>query len=454
LPSLPSFDDESRALAHRVIDSIFDHIQNIGERPVVDFTAPEALARMVRSDAGYLELVSLLTSKSIQLHHPAYMGHQVCPPIPQAVIADFVISALNQSNAVWEMSPFATVVEKELMRWLADQVGYPAESAGTAVSGGSAANLTALLAARARWTTERGKTSAKPIVICSADAHYSVARAAVILGLPKESIITVPTDDHHRIDRAALEKVLESGIDPMAIVATSGSTATGSFDDLVALTDLRNRYQTWLHVDAAHGASLLLSAKLRHLVEGLGAADSLSWDPHKMMWMPLSMGAVLVRDARWLRAAFQADAPYLFDARQSDWNIGETTIQCSKRSDIVKLWLTLKTVGIEPIASALEHVTAVTRHLYERVRDSQDFEALHKPQFNIFCFRYRGDGSQSNLDALNQSIRDRVIRGGKAWITTTVLKGVRALRVTLINPRTGERDVETLLDLVRQVAGD
>ena len=409
---------------------------------------------MVRADAGYLELVSLLISKSIQLHHPSYMGHQVCPPIPQAVIADFVISALNQSNAVWEMSPFATVVEKELMRWLTDQVGYPAEAAGTAVSGGSAANLTALLAARARWNAERGRTSTKPVVICSADAHYSVARAVVILGLPKESIITVPTDDHHRLDPAALETVLRSGIEPMAIVATSGSTATGSFDDLRAMVELRNRYETWLHVDAAHGASLLLSAKLRHLVAGLDDADSLSWDPHKMMWMPLSMGAVLIRDARWLRAAFQADAPYLFDARQSEWNIGETTIQCSKRSDIVKLWLTLKTVGVEPIAAALEHVTAMTRHLYERVRESDDFEALHEPPFNIFCFRYRGEGSRTDLDALNQSIRDRVIRSGKAWITTTVLKGVRALRVTLINPRTGRREVEALLDLVRQVGRD
>jgi L-2,4-diaminobutyrate decarboxylase len=421
---------------------------------VVEFTAPEALARMVRSDAGFLELVSLLSSKSIQLHHPAYMGHQVCPPIPQAVIADFVISALNQSNAVWEMSPFATVVEKDLMRWLADQVGYPAESAGTAVSGGSAANLTALLAARARWTSERGKSGGKPIVLCSADSHYSVARAAVILGLPKDAIVRVPTDDRHRLDPASLEKVLRSGVEPMAIVATSGSTATGSFDDLPALVELRNRYGTWLHVDGAHGASLLLSARMRHLVAGIADADSLSWDPHKMMWMPLSMGAVLVRDSKWLRAAFQADAPYLFDARQSEWNIGETTIQCSKRSDIVKLWLTLKTVGVEPIAAALEHVTAVTRLLYERVRDSSDFEALHEPPFNIFCFRYRGDGSQTDLDALNQSIRDRIIRSGKAWITTTVLKGVRALRVTLINPRTGEREVEALLDLVRRLAGD
>ena len=245
------------------------------------------------------------------------------------------------------------------------------------------------------------------------------------------------------MDVGALAALLEN-VKPMAIVATAGSTATGSFDDLRAIAALCDRHDTWLHVDAAHGASVLLSPSLKHLVEGLDVADSLSWDPHKMMWMPLSLGAILVRDGVWLRRAFAADAPYLFHG-DSD-NLGEMTIQCSKRADAVKLWLTLQIAGTEPIARALEHVTAMTRYLYERVVASDDFEAMHEPEFNIFCFRHRSD------DETNARLREDVIRSGEAWITSTVLKGQRVLRVTIINPRTEREHVDAMLDAVRSAA--
>jgi L-2,4-diaminobutyrate decarboxylase len=186
-----------------------------------------------------------------------------------------------------------------------------------------------------------------------------------------------------------------------------------------------------------------LSPSLKHLVDGLDVADSLSWDPHKMMWMPLSLGAILVRDGVWLRRAFEADAPYLFHGARASDNLGEMTIQCSKRADAVKLWLTLQIAGTEPIARALEHVTAMTRYLYERVVASDDFEAMHVPEFNIFCFRYRGD---------NARIREDVIRSGEAWITSTILKGERVLRVTIINPRTEREHVDAMLDAVRRAA--
>src|ERR1043165_5633194 len=371
------FDSATRALAHQVVDALFDHVENIASHPVVDWHSPEEL-RTRLGGAAPMDCVRQLLDHSIQLHHPSYMGHQVCPPFPTAVIADLVISTLNQSTAVWEMSPIGTVIEQEIVRWLAGRAGYPPAALGTAVSGGSAANLTALLAARAKYPERR-------VVVCGADTHYSVARAAAIMGA---EAVSVPTNAAHRMDVDALDALLGT-VKPMAIVATSGSTATGSFDDLRAIAALRDRHDTWLHVDAAHGASVLLSPSLRHLVEGLDLSDSLSWDPHKMMWMPLSLGAVLVRDGVWLRRAFAADAPYLF---HGTGNLGEMTIQCSKRADAIKLWLTLQIAGTEPIVRAMEHVTAITRYLYEQVVASDDFEAMHEPEFNIFCFRARGAG--------------------------------------------------------------
>jgi L-2,4-diaminobutyrate decarboxylase len=432
------YDAGMRALAHQTVDALFDHVEGIAGRRVVDWQTSDELRARVRIDdlggADGMGLVSLLMDNAIQLHHPAYMGHQVCPPFPTAVIADLVISTLNQSTAVFEMSPIGTVIEQEVVRWLADRVGYPSTSLGTAVSGGSAANLTALLAARARWN-DSGRADNRPIILCSADAHYSTARAASIMGI---DVVKVATDTEHRLDLDALDAALREN-DVMAIVATSGSTATGAFDDLRAIASLRDKYDTWLHVDAAHGASVVLSERLRPLVDGLDLADSLAWDPHKMLWMSLSLGVLLVRDGRWLRRAFEADAPYLFNAERAGDNIGEMTIQCSKRADAVKLWLTLQMFGTQPFVSAMEHVTDLTRYLYDAVVASSDFEAMHVPVFNIFCFRHRSD------DATNAALRERLIRSGQAWITSTVLKGQRVLRVTMINPRTERGDVDRML---------
>jgi L-2,4-diaminobutyrate decarboxylase len=437
------FDRNMRALAHDTVDALFDHVENIAGRRVVDWQTSDELRAKARIDdrggAEAMPLIRLLMENAIQLHHPAYMGHQVCPPFPSAVIADLVISTLNQSTAVFEMSPIGTVIEQEVVRWLADRVGYPLTSLGTAVSGGSAANLTALLAARARWI-DSGRAAKRPLILCSADAHYSIARAAAIMGI---DVVKIATDDEHRLDLGALEAALGDAGD---VMATSGSTATGAFDDLRAIAALRDRFDTWLHVDAAHGASVVLSDRLRPLVDGLALADSLSWDPHKMLWMSLSLGVVLVREARWLRRAFAADAPYLFNAERAGDNIGEVTIQCSKRADAIKLWFTLLTSGTWPFVEAMEHVTDMTRYVYEKVTASDDFEAMHIPAFNIFCFRHRSD------DETNAALREKLIRSGQAWITSTVLKGQRVLRVTMINPRTERGDVDRMLDAIRRLS--
>ncbi|MGK2856019.1 MAG: pyridoxal phosphate-dependent decarboxylase family protein [Thermoanaerobaculia bacterium] len=464
---IPRFDDEHRGRAHALVDLLFDHVGSVEARPVVEWTAAEDLRRLValgdqpRATASSDELMRQVARFAIQLHHPMYMGHQVCPPLPTAVLGDLLVSALNQSDAVWEMSPIATEIEKEVVRWLASRAGYPAESEGTAVSGGSAANLTALLAARARWAGDGANGGRRPVIVCSADSHYSVVRAASIMGIPAGDVVKSPTDATHRLDLATLETILDSLASSgdrsvLAIVATAGSTATGAFDDLVATARIRDRHHTWLHVDAAHGASVLLSSSLRHLVAGIDRADSLAWDPHKMLWMPLSLGIVLVRDGSWLRRAFAADAPYLFHAERAGADIGAMTIQCSKRADAVKLWLSLKVSGVEAFEAALDRVASVTKHLHRLVRESGDFEAMHEPEFNIFCFRWIGSGAATDeeLDAANAAMRERLVRSGEAWITSTVLKGRRVLRVTIINPRTGPDEVGRMLDALRRIAAE
>ena len=442
----------SRRFAHDLVDLLFDHVEQIESRPVVEWTPFAELREKVRIDesrADPLDLARFVARYSNQLHHPSYMGHQVCPPLYDSATADLLISFTNNSTAVWEMSPIGTVIEKEIVRWLADLAGYPETAEGTAVSGGSAANLTGLMAARARWNADAASAGKRPIVIASADAHYSIARAAAIMGIPAADVVKVATDDAHRMDVGALEEALaaieardDAGV--LAIVATAGSTATGAFDRLDEIALLRDRYRTWLHVDAAHGASVLLSPTLARLVRGLERADSFSWDPHKMMWMPLSLGTILVRDGIWLRRAFEADAPYLFHGGSE--NLGEMTIQCSKRADAIKLWLILRAHGTAPIVEALERVTALTRYLYDQVAASDDFEPVHEPELNILCFRRRGLDDEQTAE-----LRERLIRSGRAWITSTVLRGERVLRVTMMNPRTTEAHIDAMLDALREV---
>ncbi|HEX6097026.1 MAG TPA: aminotransferase class I/II-fold pyridoxal phosphate-dependent enzyme [Thermoanaerobaculia bacterium] len=442
----------SRRFAHDLVDLLFDHVEQIEARPVVEWTPLAELRELVRiggESSSPLELARLVARYSNQLHHPSYLGHQVCPPLYDSATADLLISFLNNSTAVFEMSPIGTAIEKEVVRWLADLAGYPATAEGTAVSGGSAANLTGLMAARARWNADAASEGKRPVVVASADAHYSIARAAAIMGIPSVDVLKVATDDAHRMDVGALEEALamvEAREDAaiLAIVATAGTTATGAFDRLDEIALLRDRYRTWLHVDAAHGASVLLSAKLAPLVIGLERADSFSWDPHKMMWMPLSLGTILVRDGIWLRRAFEADAPYLFSG--SSENLGEMTIQCSKRADAIKLWLILRAHGVGPMVEALERVTELTRYLYERVAASEDLEPVHEPELNIFCFRRRGLDDEGHAE-----LRERLFRSGRAWITSTVLRGERVLRVTMMNPRTTEAHIDAMLDALREV---
>ena len=448
---MAAYSSDSRKFAHALVDLLFDHVEEVGDGPVVEWTSPDQLRELVRIGDGKtdpLELARLVTRYSNHLHHPSYMGHQVCPPILDSATADLLISFMNNSAAVWEMSPIGTVIEKEVVRWLADLAGYPDTALGTAVSGGSVANLTGLMAARARFVADAN--ALRPVIVTSADAHYSVARAAAIMGIPAADVVKVATDEQHRIDIAALAEMLETveardDAAVMSIVATAGSTATGAFDRLDEIALLRDRFRTWLHVDAAHGASVLLSDKHKHLVRGIERADSFSWDPHKMMFMPLSLGTILVRDGIWLRRAFEADAPYLFHAGSD--NLGEMTIQCSKRVDAIKLWLVLRAHGPEPIVSALEQVTERTRYLFDRIAASDDFEAVHEPDLNILCFRRRGFSDEQTAE-----LREKLNRSGRAWITTTVLRGERVLRVTMMNPRTTEREIDAMLDALRELA--
>lgn len=393
---------------------------------------------------------------SNHLTNPRAMGHQVSAPLPAAVWTEPVVAALNQSVAVWEMSPVGTVLEARVLRWMCDLAGLGPAAFGTFTSGGTEATFTALLAARAAampnaW--KEGVGAAPPVVVHGEHAHYAVARAVGAMGLGTDNAVSVPAKGY-RMDVEALAAELDRQASKrrtvMAVVATAGSTATGSFDDLEAIGALCEERGVWLHVDGAHGASALFSATHRGRLRGLSRARSIAWDPHKMMLMPLSAGMVLVRDERDLDAAFAQRAPYLFHAREGSraWDQGPRSFQCSRRMDVLKVWVALQRYGADGLGAIYDRLCATAAALHAGVVRRPDFEALNEPESNILCFRWVGDGTLTGepLDALNLRLREEFNRSGQGWITTTLLGGRRVLRVTVMNPRTGERDVEAVLD--------
>ncbi|MEO7042287.1 MAG: aspartate aminotransferase family protein [Gemmatimonadaceae bacterium] len=405
-----------------------------------------AIAGRLRSD---------VISDANRLYHPMCMGHQVAPPLPAAVWTDSLISAMNQSVAVWEMSPTATVIEHRVIRWMTELVGWGSESAGTLTSGGTEATLTALLAARNTllpdaWTNGVGENP--PVVICGEHAHYAVSRALGQLGLGTASLRTV-SSRAYRMDPDALASTLETaeraGRAVMAVVATAGSTATGSFDDIETIGTMCDARGIWLHVDGAHGASALLSGTRAIGLRGLKHARSLAWDPHKGMLLPIAAGALLMRDERDLQRAFAQRAPYLFHERPGTraWDLGVESFQCSRRADVLKLWVALQRYGADGIGQVYDHLCDMTRAMYDAVVDSAQFEALHEPESNIFCFRHLGSAGMDApaVDKLNQDLRVRYNRSGKGWITLTVLDARPVLRVTLMNHRTRIHHVHALL---------
>jgi L-2,4-diaminobutyrate decarboxylase len=300
----------------------------------------------------------------------------------------------------------------------------------------------------------------RPVVVCGEHAHYAVTRAVAELGLGMRNAVAVPSVSY-RMDHVALARELDrlrvSGVPVMAVVATAGHTATGSFDDIDTIGQMCEERGIWLHIDGAHGATAVLSERHRHRVRGIERARSIAWDPHKMMLLPLPAGMLLVRDERDLQAAFDQRAPYLFHGDASATRVrdqGVRSFQCSRRTDVLKLWVVLQRFGRRGIAALHDHQCDLAVVVRDELSARSEFTVLHEPESNILCFRWIGDGTMSDaeLDALNREIRDRYNRSGVGWITSTLLGGRRVLRVTMINPRSTRAHVRVMIDALAALA--
>ena len=426
--------------------------------PVRKPGAEQLAVKIIQGAAKKPDLVRLVRhvrEGSLALSHPRYGAQQVAAPIPAAALVESVVAALNQSLAVWEMSPIGTAMDRDLMTGFKKLFGYPRSAEGSLVPGGAFANLTALLAARDALEPRASKTGqARIAIIVRAQAHYSIATAAAILALGRDSVFKVALDsefctDVQECDRA-FASARKAGFRKFVLVGSAGSTPTGSFDDLVALSSIARKHRAWFHVDAAHGAGLCFSRRFRHRLRGLERADSLIFDPHKMMFMPLAAGGVLVRDGARLAEPLQEGAPYLFGSKRRWPDLGQLTIACSQRFDALKVWLVWRVYGAELWDDLTTHVCDVTKAAFDYCSESKILEPVHRPHSNIFCFRLRKRDRDS--DRRHWRIKEELNEGGFAYISSTVLDGRRVMRIVVMNPRTTAKDICEVLGRVEQIA--
>jgi glutamate/tyrosine decarboxylase-like PLP-dependent enzyme len=415
--------------------------------------------------------------------HPRFFGYVASPANPPGAFADLIASALNTNLTSWRSGPAATEIERTVIGWLGSLIGYsrgggPAH--GLLTSGGSMANLTALLMAhRSRSNPDVSSAglwnASAPMTIYASDqVHMSIPKAADLLGLGRAQVRLVSCDNRFRMNVGALRQIiaddLESGLKPFCVVGSAGTVNTGAVDPLDEIADVADDFNLWFHIDGAYGALAALDETKRPLFCGIERADSISLDPHKWLYVPIDSGCLLFRDEARARAAFSFEgADYIkvheqnADEAFAFWNYGP---ELSRRFRALKIWLTLRYYGVRRIARTISEDCAVAAYLGAQVEAATDFELLAAPELSICCFRYvplsfrermaneAGRAAvDSELDKLNTQIMNAVQRGGRAYLSSATIRGKFALRACITNFRTTRADIDETLAIIREAAG-
>jgi L-2,4-diaminobutyrate decarboxylase len=470
---------EFRKISEVVVTALDRYLQQIDPVCGLTLTDPAVLKRKARNlmtteseavapfDENRLrKIIDLYTSTGIQVHSKGYMGRQFSGVLPLSGIFDLVNSTINQPSSFYEAAQLPNVAEQIMEEELNRFIGYPAGSfAMVTTSGGSLANLTALLSARNHaypdvWSSgmQSAYPEGRPAIAISEHAHYSIKRAAGIMGIGEDQLVKLPVNARMQIDiakvPACLQQAAAKGLRVFCLVASAGTTDTGSFDPLEELGAIAREQGIWLHVDGAHGASLVLSDEHRHKLEGLEKADSFAWDAHKMLFMPGTCTLLFYRDKQKSYGAFRQEASYVFETTTDKYTAldsGEQNFECTKRPVMMNLWVSWAMHGRAVFAEKINHLCRLTSQAHHLLAGEEDFEVMHEPQSNILCFRY----TPSNLDPVKHphfqlGIRNRTKEEGRFFISKVVLNGEEVLRVVFMNHEIEMKHFRLLLQEIRR----
>ncbi|ATL27939.1 lysine decarboxylase DesA [Streptomyces formicae] len=399
------------------------------------------------------ELEELYLRDAVYFHHPRYLAHLNCPVVIPAVLGEAVLSAVNSSLDTWDQSAGGTLIERRVIDWTTERIGLGPAADGVFTSGGTQSNLQALLLAREE---AKGEDPTRMRIFASEVGHFSVQKAARLLGLGEEAVVVIPTDHDKRMQTVALARELErcrrDDLSPMAVVATAGTTDFGSIDPLPEIAELCAQYDTWMHVDAAYGCGLLASRKNRHLLDGIEHADSVTVDYHKSFFQPVSSSAVLVRDRGTLsHATYHAE--YLNPRRAVQERIPnqvDKSLQTTRRFDALKLWMTLRVMGADGIGDLFDEVCDLATRGWRLLAADPRYDVVVEPQLSTLVFRYIPSAicDPAAIDRANLYARKALFASGDAVVAGTKVGERQFLKFTLLNPETTTDDITAVLDLI------
>jgi len=448
-----------RQLGYQTVDMLVDRLSGVADGPVIRrSTRPEMEQRLAEpppeAAQGFDEILDKLGADVLPFAsltgHPRYFAFVPgCATWPGS-LGDLIASVSNIENSSWLESAGPSQLELVVLDWFKEWIGYPDEAEGVLVSGGSAANMTALACAREALL---GAMSDQVVAYVSDQAHSSMARAARVLGFRPEQVRVLPTDERYRMRpdalRDAMEADLRAGRRPLFVSASAGSTNTGAVDPLPEISEICREQGAWLHVDAAYGGFAALTERGKRWLAGIELADSVTLDPHKWLYQPFECGCLLVRNGHYLREAFEITPDYLKDTEvlAREVNFADRGVQLSRMCRALKLWVSLKFFGIAAFRTAIDRCLDLAREAQARIEASDELELLVPATLGIVCFRRRFGGvdGEDELARLNAGLVEGLTASDEGHISSTRLRGRYALRMCVLNHASTARDVERVL---------
>ena len=467
-----------RAIGHDLVDRIADFLGSISARAVAPNTTPSAIRDSLRvstvplsgSDPGQVlsEAADLLFDSSTLNGHPRFFGYITSSGAPIGALADMLAATINANCGAWALSPVATEIEREAVRWVAELIGYPSNAGGILVSGGNMANMVCLIAAlraQAGWDVRShgvgGGAGQRLVVYASSEVHTWLQKGADICGLGVDSVRAVPVDSSQAMSVSALLQQIsedrERGLQPAVVVGTAGTVSTGAIDPLPELASICAKNGLWFHIDGAYGAPAAMIENAPHALGAIGLADSVAVDPHKWLYAPLEAGCALVRDREKLHDAYAFHPPYYkFDGDATDppTNFHEWGPQNSRGFRALKVWATIRQVGRDGYRQMIGDDIALARELYELAEREPELEPLSQ-SLSITTFRYvpahlwetRHEPAVAEyLNTLNTDLLAKLQADGTVYLSNAVIDGVFALRACIVNFRTQSSDVRAVVD--------
>lgn len=453
---------EMRRLGYRVVDLLVDRIAGLdADRAWGGAARAELEPRLSEPPpAGTRDFDAILDrlTRDVlpfagRIDHPRFFAFVPSCPTWPGILGDFIAAGYNVFQGTWLESAGPSMLELVVLDWFRQWVGYPAEASGVLLSGGSAANLTAL--ACARETHPAGRSPSARIYV-SPETHSSLERATRILGFSREQIRVLATDEHGRLPpealAAAVEEDVRAGLAPFLAVGNAGTTSTGAIDPLRELAAVCAEHGMWLHADAAYGGFAVLTERGRALLDGLELADSITLDPHKWLFQPYEAGCLLVRRAALLHRAFHIIADYLQDTAVAgaEVNFADRGIQLTRSARVFKIWISLQYFGVDAFRRAIDRGLDLALHAQRIIEATPQLELLSPAALGIVCFRRRlpvdaSDDAEADLERVNAALVQRLARSGVGMISSTRVAGRYALRLCIMNHRSRAEDVERVL---------